>query len=254
MIVLTLCLLVALLIVCGRRGWQIFSSLAGSFLVLLVLIMLIADEFNPLIVTILLAIGLVFLAIYPNTDNQQVKQTATVTTLIMLGLVLLMTLIVVHFSFSQGFSIEDTDEIEQFILTVSVSFPKIQVAVMVLSALGAIAEASIAVSSGVWEIVKYQPDISESNLWQAGLAIGQKIIATSLNTLLFGFFGSYLTLGLWFIQLNYSWTKIFNNAIFVSALLELMISFLGVVGAIYLANYYILRQRRKLLTKNGADK
>lgn len=244
MIYLTLFLLVLLLLICGYQGWKIFLSLASSFVVLLALIMLIADEFPPVLVGVLLTIGLTCLAIYPNTKNPQVQKTALVTTLIMLAVVLLVTLVVVQLSFSHGFSVEDTEEIEQFVLGVGISFPQIQVVVVLISALGAIAEASIAVSSGVWEIVRYQPDIKEHQLFKAGLAIGQKNIATALNTLLFSFFGSYLTLWLWFVQLNYSWQKIVNNAIFIAAVLELLISFLGVIGAVYLTNYYILWQRR----------
>ncbi|MCO6543797.1 MAG: YibE/F family protein [Lactobacillus sp.] len=249
--VLTSILLLALILVVGKQGLKIFLSLVGGFVVLMLVIMLIADEFNPLIVGSVFAVGLVFLAIYPHTQNQQIRQSAIVSTLIVLVVILGMAIVAVRFSFSQGFSIEDTDEIEQFILPVGVSFPQIQVVVLLFSTLGAIAEASIAVSSGVWEIVAYQPQISKQQLLHAGQEIGRKNIATALNTLLFGFFGSYLTLGLWMIQLHYSLVKVMNNAILVSAILELLLGILGVIMVVFVTNYYIIWQRQQL---NKLDK
>ncbi|UQS82095.1 YibE/F family protein [Bombilactobacillus folatiphilus] len=246
MIYLTGILLALLVLICGRQGLRIFGSLGAGFLCLLILIMLISDEFNPIVVGILFVIGLAFLAIYPNTQNPLVQKTAIVATLSMLLVVFGLTLLAVHFSFSHGFTTEDTEEIEQFVLEVGISFPQIQVVVILISSLGAIAEASIAVSSGVWEIVEQQPQIAAKQLWHAGLEIGRKNIATALNTLLSSFFGSYLTLGLWFIQLHYSLAKIFNNALLVNAALELMVSFGGVLGAVYLSIYYIGHQRRKV--------
>ena len=236
---LTLVLLVALVMVAGKRGVVIFSSLTGSFLLLLTLIMLIADEFNPLIVGIIFAVLLVFLAIYPQTKSPQVRRSALVSTLLVLIGLFLLVLLLVPYTSSQGFSLEDTEEIEQFVLSVGVSFPQIQMVVILLSSLGAVAEASIAVSSGIWEIIAYQ-QISVHNLWQAGLEIGRKNIATALNTLLFGFFGSYLTLGLWLIQLHYSLVTIFNNGILVTAIVGLLLGILGVIAVVLITNCYIL--------------
>lgn len=249
---LTLILLIALVIVAGKRGLIIFCSLAGSFLLLLILIMLIADEFSPLIVGFLFAVLLVFLSIYPNTPNLQVRRSALTSTLVVLIGLFLLVIILVPYVSSQGFSLEDTEEIEQFVLPVGVSFPQIQMVVILLSSLGAVAEASIAVSSGIWEIIAYQSQISIHNLWQAGSEIGRKNIATAINTLLFGFFGSYLTLSLWLIQLHYSLVTIFNNGIFVTAILGLLLGILGVIAVVLITNCYILwyYKRRKL----AADK
>ncbi|MBA1393209.1 YibE/F family protein, partial [Lactobacillus sp. XV13L] len=243
MIWLTVTLFILLVLVAGRKGINIFISLGGSFLALMAVMMLIADEFNPLVVGILFAVGLVFLAIYPNTSNGHIRQSALASSLLVLLGLLAITLVAVHFSFIQGFSIEDTDEIEQFLLPIGISFPQIQVVVLLFSALGAVAEASIAISSGVWEIILYQPQISDQQLLHAGLEIGRKNIATALNTLLFGFFGSYLTLGLWLIQLHYTPVTILNNAILGSAVLELLLGSLGVIAVAFLTNYYIIWQR-----------
>ncbi|NVY96543.1 YibE/F family protein [Lactobacillus sp. DCY120] len=244
MLILTLILLVLLILVCGRQGWIIFLSLAGSFLVLLVVMMLIADQFPALIVGVLAAIALVYLAIYPNTQNPATRKTAIWGTLIVLAGLLVLAEILINLAFGHGFALEDTDEIEQFVLAVGVSFPQIQVVVTLFSSLGAVAEASIAVSSGIWEIVDQQPQISPARLWRAGLAIGFKNISTAINTLLFGFFGSYLTLGLWFLQLHYSVAEIFNNTILATAVVELLLAVLGIIATIFLTNYLVRWQRR----------
>lgn len=246
MIALTGVLFVLLLLVCGKHGITIFASLVGSFIGLLAVMMLIADEFNPIVVGLLFSVGLLALAIYPNTKNPHIQHAAFFSSLMVIGALFLVIWGLVHFSYSHGFSVEDTEDIEQFITSVGISFPEIQMVVMLFSSLGAISEASIAISSGVYEILKYDPKIPNNQLFYAGMSIGYKNISTALNTLLFGFFGSYLSLGLWFIQLHYSWHKVINNAIFVSAILELLVSFLGVILVMFVTNLYILGKRKKL--------
>ena len=110
MIYLTGLLLLLLWLVCGRHGWVIFGSLAGSFITLMLLVMLIADEFNPVVVGVILAVVLVYWAIYPNTPNPQVRRTALVCTLMTLLLLLALAIVFIYGTFSYGFASEDTEE------------------------------------------------------------------------------------------------------------------------------------------------
>lgn len=244
MIYLTGLLLLLLWLVCGRHGWVIFGSLVGSFVTLMLLVMLIADEFNPVVVGVILAVVLVYWAIYPNTPNPQVRRTALICTLMTLLLLLALAFVFIYGTFSYGFASEDTEEIEQFVTSIGISFPQIQVIVVLLSSLGAVAEASIAISAGMWELISYQPQISARRLWAAGLSLSRKNLITAFNTLLFGFFGSYLTLGLWFLQLHYAPVKIINNVIVSTAVVELVLAFGGILLVMLLVNGYIIWQRR----------
>jgi uncharacterized membrane protein len=120
----------------------------------------------------------------------------------------------------------------------------------ILSTLGAIAEASIAISAGLSEVLEQHPDLSNSSLMANGMSIGESILGTTFNTLFFGFFGGFLALFIWFMGLNYSFGEIMNNKIFVSELIMIFVSFIGVIITIPLTTLVMTRQRHKKFVDN----
>lgn len=91
------------------------------------------------------------------------------------------------------------------------SYPMIAVTVAIFSTLGAIAEAAVAMSSGLLEIKKHNPDIGKEELMNSGTAIGNDVLGTAMNTILFGMFGSFLSLFLWYFRLGYTPGEVVNE-------------------------------------------
>ena len=135
-------------------------------------------------------------------------------------------------------------------LYIGMDFLKISVTTTILSTLGAIAEASIAISAGLSEVLEQHQDLSNSSLMANGMSIGESILGTTFNTLFFGFFGGFLALFIWFMGLNYSFGEIMNNKIFVSELIMIFVSFIGVIITIPLTTLVMTRQRHKKFVDN----
>ena len=125
------------------------------------------------------------------------------------------------------------------------SYPLIAVAVAIFSTLGAVAEAAVAMSSGLLEIKKHNPEISHEDLMASGSKIGNDVLGTSMNTILFGMFGSFLSLFLWYIRLNYTLGEILNEKMFVNEILIVMYSLIAVLLTVPLSTAFLAKNMVK---------
>ncbi len=66
-----------------------------------------------------------------------------------------------------------------------INYLDIAISTAILSTLGAIAEAAIAIAAGLAEILAQHPKIPLKNLQRAGFKVGSQIIGTTFNTLFF---------------------------------------------------------------------
>lgn len=242
MMLLTGILLILLVLVCGWQGLTIFFSLGLNFVVIILALVLVAGGFEPLIVSGLLSLILLATSIFMNTKQPLTAKTAFVTSLIVVVVLLLIIVPLSQIAATYGFGAEDAEEIEGFGLAIGLSFQKISIMMIILGSLGAIAETSIAIASGLVEILEYDAQMGPKQLFKAGIAIGEKIIATAFNTLFFSFFGSFLSLTMWFIQLGYPISKIVNHKILIGEGLALLIGVIGVIATVpltsWLLNYF----------------
>lgn len=236
MMLLTGILLILLVLVCGWQGLTIFFSLGLNFVVIILALVLVAGGFEPLMVSGLLSLILLSTSIFMNTKQPLTAKTAFVTSLIVVVGLLIIIVPLSQLAAAYGFGAEDIEEIEGFRLAIGLSFQKISIMMIILGSLGAIAETSIAVASGLVEILEYDAQMAPKQLFKAGIAIGEKIIATAFNTLFFSFFGSFLSLTMWFIQLGYPLSKIVNHKILIGEVLALLIGVMGVIATVPLTS------------------
>ncbi|WP_252895393.1 YibE/F family protein [Fructilactobacillus florum] len=129
----------------------------------------------------------------------------------------------------QGFGVENTEDLEGLSLQLGVRFLDVSCAMTILSCLGAVAEAAVAVATGLTELQAHNHQISDAELRRTGTRVGKEIVGTAFNTLFFGFYGELLGLFIWFSRLHYSFGMVLNDKIFVSQLIMTLISAIGVV-------------------------
>lgn len=251
---LGLVLLVLMMLVGGKQGWRSFLSLILNFCFLFFAIVLIEFQVPPLFVTITTSIIILAITIFMGEDDLQTTIPAFYASLIVLFVLMIVIIIVSHFGMAQGFGIEDSDDLEGMSILIGIDYLKVSIAAIVLSTLGAIAEAAMAIAAGLTEILENFPDISSKRLFQSGMSIGQQIIGTALNTLFFGFFGGFLSLFIWFAGLHYSFGAIINNKIFVAELIEILISFLGVLFSVPVTTLVMSKRRNVVIDKSKKEK
>ncbi|MCK8624443.1 YibE/F family protein [Apilactobacillus xinyiensis] len=225
-------LLFLMLLVGGRQGFNSFISLILNFGFLFLAIVLISFHLSPLLVTLVVGTILLSLTIFLSGVNDETGKLAFYSSLFVLIILVVLIIPIEYWSQVQGFGLEDSDDLEGMSLMIGISFVKISIATAILSTLGAIAEATMAIASGLGEITEQHPDISSKRLLFDGFFIGKQIIGTTLNTLFFGLFGGMLALFIWFFGLNYSFGNILNDKVFNAEFIIILFSLIGVILSI----------------------
>ncbi|ANZ61304.1 hypothetical protein AYR62_09585 [Secundilactobacillus paracollinoides] len=243
---LGLVLLISMVLVSGMQGLQAFLSLLFNFGALFFAIVLMAFHLNPIVVTLVTSVIVLAMTIFLGGSDDYSTEVAFYASLIVLVVLVLVIVPVEHWAQIQGFGQEDSEDLEGMSNVLGINYLQVAMSTAILSTLGAIAEAAIAISAGLAEILEQHPQIELKNLQGAGLRIGKQIIGTTFNTLFFGFFGGFLALFIWFASVHYSLGEILNDRIFVGQILMVLFSMVSVIATIPLTTTAMMFRVRRM--------
>ncbi|USS84656.1 YibE/F family protein [Fructilactobacillus myrtifloralis] len=241
---LVLVLLGAMLLAGGKQGLVSFLGLLFNFAVVFLSVVLISWGIPYLIVTLCNAVIILVVSIYFGNQQGRNADIAFLTSIIVVGLVILLIIPIEHWAQVQGFGVENTEDLEGLSLQLGVRFLDVSCAMTILSCLGAVAEAAVAVATGLVELEDHDATISDQQLIRTGMRVGQEIVGTAFNTLFFGFYGELLGLFIWFARLHYTLGMIINDKIFVAELIMTIISAIGVILTIPVTIGVVLYRKR----------
>ncbi len=240
---------VLLLLVTGTRGFTLLFGLGINIVSILALLVLIADGFNILITTGIISMIILVVAIYMNVDNPNTASTAFKTSLMIMIFIILITIPLEYWASVQGLAAENQDELESFSLAAGISFPQLAIAIIVINSLGVISETSVAITSGLNEIVVNKPTLTPTEIFNDGFSVGNKILNTQTNTLLFNFFASTFPLFFLIHSLGYKFGDILNDKLVVAEVLTTLICTVGVILTVPITSYLVYKKANKKLQK-----
>ncbi len=240
--ILVLVLFLLLLIVAGKQGIKAFFGFIINLIAIFLLIIFLNWHFNIYLSVTVISFIILAVSIYSSSDNPQVTNNAFLSSVFTYIIMFLVALPLNIFSNAQGFEVESSEELEGLFLTVGISFQNIAFAVTVIASLGAIAESSMAISADLHELIKSSPTILRKNYYKQATIIGTQIIGTAVNTLLFSVLGDNLPLAIFYTRLHYSFFRLINDKLVVSALLNLLIAIFGVVFTIPITTLIISKK------------
>jgi uncharacterized membrane protein len=250
LIVLAAILFLLMTLIGGKKGARSFWALFFNFGVLIITVIIMNDPtVDPIILTLIACTVISCINLfYINEVNSKTK-TAFLSTIITTVILLLFIVIVTKNAMIQGFGEEEMEELSIFSVYIGVDFVKIGASVIIMSTIGAITDAAIAISSPMREIYYHNPSISRKELFTSGLSIGKDILGTSTNTLFFAFFGGYLALLIWFKDLSYSAGDIVNSKIFSAEMITILCAGIGVTLVIPITSgitaYFLVKTKNK---------
>lgn len=242
---LGLLLLIAMVVVGGGQGLQAWLSLLFNFGALFFAMVLMAFHFSPVLVTLITGVMVLAMTIFLGGNDSNSTLVAFYASIIVLLLLVVMIIPVEHWAQIQGFGQEDSEDLEGMSTVLGINYLDIAISTAILSTLGAIAEAAIAIAAGLAEILAQHPKISLKNLQRAGFKVGSQIIGTTFNTLFFGFFGGFLALFIWFAGVHYSLGQILNDKILVGEVLMVLFSMTAVIITIPLTTWATVTWERQ---------
>lgn len=229
-VLLAIILFILMSLVGGKKGMRSFIALFLNFIVVIgALFFMNVPTLNPVIITLIACIFISYINLFFINQVNAKTKTAFVSTIITTLLLVLLITYITNNAMIQGFGEEETEELGAFSLYIGIDFVKVAVSVIIMSTIGAITDAAVAISSPMRELHYHQPHINRKALFRFGLSIGRDIIGTSVNTLFFAFIGSYLALIIWFKDLAYSFGDIVNSKIFSGEMITICCSAIGVI-------------------------
>lgn len=236
---LLILLFALMLIVGGKTGIKSYLSVIINACLVILVALLISWGVNIFWVGVIFIPLKLLTIIYLGTHDYLVAKNSFLTALVVSLIVILIIVVFEHFAQVAGFGDQASEELVGLSLNVGISFPQISIIVAIFSTLGAIAEASVAMSAGLLELKRHDPNIDREQLLHSGNQVGGDILGTALNTILFGMFGSFLPLFIWYMRLNYSLFEILNDKLFISESMIIIYSFIGVLLTIPLTTWFL---------------
>lgn len=235
LLILASILLLLMIAVGGMNGVRSFISLFLNGIILIVTVFFMLDTAtNILVLTLLACIGLCAVNLFYINGLNRKTLAAFIATFITLGILLSVIYLVTEVAMIQGFSEEETEELDAYNLLIGIDYVQVAAAVIIMSTIGAIMDVAISITSAMQEYGNHIASTSKQ-LIAYGMAIGRDILGTDTNTLFFAFFGGYLGLLIWFKDLSYSIGQIVNAKVFVAEVLTIFTAGIGIALVIPLA-------------------
>ncbi|MFC6315952.1 YibE/F family protein [Lapidilactobacillus achengensis] len=239
MTALLLVLLALIVLVGGTAGLKSYLSILINFCLIFMAAWLIAGGANIwLIAAIFVPLKLATI-VYLGTNEQKLADQAFLSSLLVTVIIVLLIFALTWLGQAVGLGNQDDEDLIGLATAPGIDYLLITALVAIFSTLGAISEAAVAMNAGLLELLRQTPTITPAAYQHSAQQMGQDILGTAINTILFGFFGSNLALFIWYLRLNYSLTQLLNDKLFVQEVLVLLESIIGVLLIVPLTTWLI---------------
>ncbi len=193
--------LLFVLLVVGLGGWKGFTSILGLVTSLAVLVLFIIPRIiqggNPLLVALAGALIIAVLSLYLAHGINRRTTIALVSTLLTLGLAMLLAILFVSLAKLTGLGTEEAFFVQAGPLE-TLNLKGLLLAGIIIGALGVLDDITTGQAAVVDELLQANPKFTWRELYRRGLSVGREHIASLVNTLVLAYAGAALPLLLLF--------------------------------------------------------
>lgn len=224
----------------GRaKGIAALVALVGTLAIMLSFVLpAILDGRSPVLVAIVGASAVAFLALYVSHGFRRMTTVALLGMLASLALTALLSMLVLAAARISGFATEESILLSLF---EGIDIRGLVLAGTVLGAAGALDDVTVTQASAVWELRAANPTLDAPALFRSGLRIGRDHIASTVNTLMLAYVGAALPLLVLFVVSGQSLTAIANSEVVAIEILRTLIGSIGLVAAVPLTTWLAAR-------------
>ncbi len=231
LVILGVFLLITILIG-GRRGAQ---SLLGLFITIVcliyILIPLLIKGFPTLLTTFFLCIYVAFFSFILLGGISKKTMCACIGTISGMGLAMIFGLLAQAFIKVDGMRMGDyVDALLQLKQAGSpIQLRGLLIGGTMISALGAVMDVAMSISSAMQELTTVNPNLSRKDLIHSGMNIGRDMIGTMTNTLILAFVGSSLLMVIYIYSLQVPTYELLSSTLVATELVHSIASSIGVI-------------------------
>jgi uncharacterized membrane protein len=229
--VLTALFIIAVVVLGRRRGFYALIALGLTVAIILEFIVpSILDGRSPLLVAVVGASAIAFLALYMTHGVNETTTVALLGTLSALALTTVLASVffaVAHFT---GLASEEAIYVQAAAGTIDIK--GLLLGGAVLGALGALDDMTITQAAAVYELHAANPDIHYLRLYRSAMRIGRDHVGSTVNTLLLAYAGASMPLLLLFVLSGQSLGTVANNETVAVEIVRTLVGSIGLVAAV----------------------
>ncbi len=230
---------IVIILIGGRTGLQSLIGLIFTIICLfLILIPLLLKGAPTILTTFAMCsyIALVSFTILGGVHRKTIC--AFLGTISGAFLAMVFGLAVQYFAKIDGLRLEDAEPLLQLKYAgLTIHIKGLLVAGIIISALGAVMDVAMSISSALEEVHAANPKLDRSQLFRSGMNIGRDMVGTMTNTLILAFLGSEFTLMIFFYSRGLSFYHLFSTAFVSLETISGVSSSIGMILAIPLTAF-----------------
>jgi uncharacterized membrane protein len=221
----------------GRlRGMAALIGLGATFAVLLSFVLpAILEGESPLLVAVVGAAVIAFLALYLAHGFTPMTSVALVGTLASLALTAILASVFVDAAQITGLATEEALIIR--VGAAQIDLAGLMLGGVVIGALGAIDDMTVTQASAVWELRAANPAMSAGALARSGMRIGRDHVASTVNTLFLAYAGASMPLLVLFVLSRQSLVTVANTEIVATEIVRTLVGSIGLVASVPLTTW-----------------
>ncbi len=214
LVVFLILFFIIIVIVGGFTGLKSLVGLIFTFICLFIILIPLLLKGAPTILTTFLTCAFVALVCFTILGGIHRKTiSAFLGTISGTLLAMIFALAVQHIAKINGFRLEDAEPLLQLkYVGAPINIRGLLVAGIIISALGAVMDVAMSISSALEEVHAANPSLSRNELFRSGMNIGRDMVGTMTNTLILAFLGSEFTLMIFFFARDLTFYHLFSSA------------------------------------------
>ena len=228
----------AAVIIGGRTGLRSLIGLFFTVICLFILLIPLLLRGAPTVPTTFFICAYIALVCFTILGGVQRKTvSAFLGTVSGTFLAMISGLAVQYFAKIDGLRIEDAEPLLQLKYTgATIGLRGLLVAGIIISALGAVMDVSMSISSALEEVHAADPSLTKAELFRSGMNIGRDMAGTMTNTLILAFIGSEFTLTIFLYVRGLTFYHIFSTTFVALETISGLSSSIGMMMAIPLTS------------------
>lgn len=235
---------VTVIIFSGKQGFRSVLSLAGSFFVILyVLVPSLLKGYPPVLTSIAIAAVILFLAIFLTHGFNRESTVAFSGTVIAVILTGILAYLGVTFARLSGFASEESVYLN-FNTRGTLDFAGLLLGGIMIGVLGVLDDIAITQAAVVSELYGSASHLSKKEIYRKALRVGKEHVGALVNTLALAYTGASLPLLLLFSTSETSASSLINQEVFATEIIRTVVGSIGLILTVPITTLlavYVLR-------------
>ena len=251
--VLALVLFLLLILIGGDRGAIAVLALCGNITVLVFTVILLANGAPPFLVIFAATLSISYITLLKQNGNNLKTRSALLSVALIMFALSICIYLGVWKTGSGGLNeIQMIQEDVQLYYTMDIDIHMQQIAagVVILSALGAVMDTALSVTSAVYEGALRKSGLDRREYFRSGLQVGKDIIGTTVNTLLFAYFGESMMMFAYLQQGKYNLEMVLNSKFLFQGLAMMFVGIIACLLVVPLSAWTVSQMLTKEEEKN----